>query len=104
MSSIIGDWDVAIKTPIGTLHAVYSFTEHDHAVVGSAAGQGETVSLSDIAVTPEAGGQRATWRQTVTKPMRLKLGFDVLVHGDELSGHSRAGRLPRSTVTGQRRS
>lgn len=101
--SILGDWDVAIKTPIGTLHVVYSFAERDQVIIGSAAGQGETVPLSDIVVTPAAGGLRATWRQTVTKPMRLKLDFDVLVHGDQLSGHSRAGRLPRTAVTGRRR-
>lgn len=101
--SILGDWNVAIKTPIGTLHVVYSFGEHDQVLVGSATAKDETVSLTDILVTEGADGQRATWRQTVTKPMRLKLDFDVLIHGDELSGHSRAGRLPRSAVTGQRR-
>jgi hypothetical protein len=35
--------------------------------------------------------------------MRLNLEFDVVVTGDRLAGHSRAGRLPRSTVTGLRR-
>jgi hypothetical protein len=39
----------------------------------------------------------------VTKPMRLKLQFDVEVDGDRLTGHSRAGRLPRSAVAGVRR-
>nr|WP_205266673.1 hypothetical protein [Mycolicibacterium sphagni] len=85
------------------MHVVYSFTEHDRGIVGTAAGKDETVSLSDIVVAPIADGQRATWRQTVSKPMRLKLDFDVLVHGDELKGHSRAGRLPRTVVIGQRR-
>ncbi|WP_445169796.1 hypothetical protein ACTXG7_11035 [Mycolicibacterium sp. Dal123E01] len=101
--SILGDWDVDIKTPIGTLHVVYSFTQHDHVIIGTAAAKDETVSLTDILVTDEADGQRVTWRQTVTKPMRLKLDFDVLVDGEHLSGHSRAGRLPRSAVSGQRR-
>ncbi len=35
--------------------------------------------------------------------MRLKLELDVHFDGDRLSGHSRAGRLPRSTVIGIRR-
>jgi hypothetical protein len=35
--------------------------------------------------------------------MRLNLDFDVVVDGDRMSGHSRAGRLPRSAVTGVRR-
>jgi hypothetical protein len=35
--------------------------------------------------------------------MRLNLEFDVVVDGDRLTGHSKAGRLPRSAVTGERR-
>jgi hypothetical protein len=34
---------------------------------------------------------------------RLHLAFDVVVDGDTMAGHSRAGRLPRTTVTGIRR-
>jgi len=100
--SIIGDWDVSIKTPIGSLRIVYSFDDHDGAITGSAAGKNETVPLTDIVVTDDEEGQRVSWRQTVTKPMRLKLEFDVRVDGDRLHGHSRAGRLPRSEVSGVR--
>jgi hypothetical protein len=97
--SIIGEWDVTIKTPIGSMAVVYAFTEVDGALTGTAAGKGETVPLRDIAVA----GHRVTWQQSVTKPMRLNLAFDVEVDGDRLTGHSRAGRLPRSAVSGVRR-
>lgn len=100
---IVGDWDVRIKTPIGSLHTVYRFVEHDGHVSATATGTSETVPLTDIAIADNAEGQRVRWKQTVTKPMRLKLEFDVQVLGDELAGHSRAGRLPRSTVSGVRR-
>ena len=36
--------------------------------------------LQDLAVD----GTRATWRQSVTKPMRLNLDFDVVVDGDRI--------------------
>ncbi|MGE0215039.1 hypothetical protein [Mycolicibacterium sp.] len=98
---IVGDWDVSIKTPIGSLQILYSFEDRDGTLVGSAAGTSETVPLTDIVLAD--GGRQVSWRQTVTKPMRLKLEFDVTVDGDRLSGHSRAGRLPRSAVTGLRR-
>jgi hypothetical protein len=98
--SILGDWDVSIKTPIGSLAVLYTFTEHDGTIAGTATAKDEAVPLHGIAVD----GQRITWRQSVTKPMRLNLDFDVVVDGDRLTGHSRAGRLPRSAVTGQRRS
>lgn len=97
--NILGDWDVTIKTPIGTLAVVYTFVD-DGGLSGTATGKGETVPLRDIVVD----GQRITWRQSVTKPIRLNLDFDVEVNGDRLTGHSKAGRLPRSAVAGVRRS
>ena len=96
---ILGDWDVTIKTPIGSLAVTYTFTEQDGTLTGIATGKDETVPLHGIVVD----GQRITWRQAVAKPMRLNLDFDVTVDGDRLTGHSRAGRLPRSAVTGERR-
>ena len=97
--SILGDWDVSIKTPIGTLAVLYTFTESDGTIAGTATGKDETVPLQDVVID----GQRMTWRQSVRKPMRLNLDFDVTVDGDRLTGHSRAGRLPRSAVMGERR-
>ena len=96
---MIGEWDVVIKTPIGSLQVLYTFTDDSGVLTGTAAGKGETVALRDITVA----AQRVTWRQSVTKPMRLNLEFDVVVDGDRLTGHSKAGRLPRSAVTGVRR-
>lgn len=98
--SIDGDWDVRIKTPIGTLAVHYVFTPGPDGLTGTATYKDETVVLQNITDT----GDRFTWRQSVTKPMRLNLDFDVVFDGDEMSGHSRAGRLPRTAVTGVRRS
>jgi hypothetical protein len=96
---VIGEWDVSIKTPIGSLQVLYTFTNDSGVLTGTATGKGETVALRDITVA----AQRVTWRQTVTKPMRLNLDFDVVVDGDRLTGHSKAGLLPRSAVAGVRR-
>jgi hypothetical protein len=99
VSVLPGTWDVTIKTPIGSLAVVYTFTETVAAQSGSATLKDETVPLRDLAVD----GTPATWRQSVTKPLRLTLDFDVVIDGDRMTGLSRAGRLPRSTVTGIRR-
>ncbi len=48
------------------------------------------------------GDEQVRWRQRVTKPMRLNLDFEVTISGDTLTGVSRAGRLPRTQVTGTR--
>ncbi len=97
--TILGTWDVTIKTPIGSLAVEYVFTSDGGGVTGAATLRGDTVPLRDITVD----GQRVTWRQSITKPMRLHLYFEVTVDGDRLTGHSRAGRLPGSAVSGRRR-
>ena len=99
MSPILGTWDVSLRTPIGTLRAVYVFTEAGGALTGTASAAGETLPFTGLV----HDGGRVTWRQSVTRPMRLDLDFDVTVDGGTLTGHSRAGRLPRTAVTGTRR-
>jgi hypothetical protein len=102
MTGIAGTWHLRMKTPIGTFEADYRFTETDGGVTGTAVGAGEQTTLENVVRTATADGERVTWRQEITKPMRLNLEYDVTVTGDTLAGHSRAGRLPRTPVTGER--
>jgi hypothetical protein len=97
--SVEGVWDLSISTPIGRIKAVVELLREAGVLTGSAHGAGEEVPLSDIALD----GDRLTWKQAITKPMRLNLAFAVTVDGDTLTGTSKAGRLPASKVTGQRR-
>ncbi|MDT0440265.1 MULTISPECIES: hypothetical protein [Streptomyces] len=93
-----GTWNLSISTPIGKIKAVVELREQDGTLTGVARGADEEVPLSDVALD----GDRLTWKQAVTKPMRLNLAFDVTVDGDTLKGTSKAGRLPPSKVTGER--
>ncbi|MFD6886651.1 hypothetical protein [Streptomyces sp. NPDC059957] len=97
--SVEGTWDLSISTPIGRIKAVVELLREAGVLTGSAHGAGEEVPLGDIALD----GDRLTWKQSVTKPVRLNLAFAVTVDGDTLTGTSRAGRLPAAKVTGQRR-
>ena len=97
--SVEGTWDLSISTPIGKITAVVGLRRQDGLLIGTAHGAGEEVPLGDIALD----GDRLTWQQAVTKPMRLNLAFAVTVDGDTLTGTARAGRLPASKVTGRRR-
>ncbi|PPF87568.1 hypothetical protein C5E07_16295 [Pseudoclavibacter sp. RFBJ3] len=93
-----------MRTPIGTLRAVLIFQDDAGTLSGVAEGSGElAVPLRDLQVAVKDAADRVTWAQTVTKPMRLELLFDVTVDGDLMSGYSRAGRLPKSAVSGVRR-
>lgn len=101
-SHLPGRWALRMQTPIGSIEAEMTFTQHDDGFTGQATGRGETVPLHDVRTAAHQDGEQVTWTQTITKPLRLKLAFDVVVAGNELHGHSRAGRLPKSTVTGHR--
>lgn len=96
--AIAGTWNVSIATPLGAQAVVLELTERGGAVAGRARGAAETVPLID----PVLDGNRLTWAQSITKPMRLNLTFDVTIDGDTLTGTSKAGRLPASKVTGTR--
>jgi hypothetical protein len=93
--SVEGTWQLVIHTPIGKQHATLELSTQDGVLRGTAVDQPE---LTDLALD----GNRLTWAQSITKPMRLNLTFDVTVDGDEMTGHSTAGRLPKSKVVGHR--
>lgn len=97
--SVEGTWDLSITTPIGRIKAITEFRRKDGVLIGTAHGAGEEVPLSDIVLD----GNQLTWKQSVTRPMRLNLAFAVTIDGDTLAGTSKAGRLPASKVTGERR-
>jgi hypothetical protein len=94
-----GTWDLSISTPIGKIKAVVDLRRDHGVLTGTAYGTGEEVPLTDLALD----GDQLTWRQAVTKPMRLNLAFTVTLADDTLTGTSKAERLPASNVTGQRR-
>ncbi|MBU6533583.1 hypothetical protein [Streptomyces mayonensis] len=97
--AVEGAWDLSVSTPVGRIRAVAEFRREGGTLTGTARGEGEEVALSGVVLD----GDRLTWKQRVTKPLRLNLTFDVRVDGDTLNGTSRAGRRPPSKVTGRRR-
>jgi hypothetical protein len=99
---LVGTWELAMRTPIGTMHATVAFLDADGTLTGTARGTDETVPLRDVRAAPVDAGLRVTWSQTITAPLRLHLDFDVVVEGDRMAGRSRAGRLPGTAVTGTR--
>ncbi|MFE1029264.1 hypothetical protein ACFW5I_32720 [Streptomyces sp. NPDC058818] len=89
-----GTWNLSISTPIGKIRAAVELREQDGILTGVARGVGEEAPLGDLTLD----GDRLTWKQAITNPMRLNLAFD----GHTLQGTSKAGRLPSSKVTGER--
>lgn len=78
---------------------MYEFVGGDGQALRGKAHQGEeTTELADLTIV----GPQVTWTQQVTKPLKLKLRFEVAVNGDVLSGTVKAGALPTSKVSGTR--
>jgi hypothetical protein len=100
MTTFAGTWDVTLDTLIGKMEVVFEITEQDGVIHGIARSDAETVDFLDAV----ADGNRLTWTQVVTTPMRLTLKFDVTVEGDSMTGASRAGMFPASKVYGSRSS
>jgi hypothetical protein len=93
-----GTWNAGISTPIGKLTVLLNISTKNGQVQGTAK-QGEAVV--DF-VDPIINGNRLTWSQRITKPMRLNLKFDVTVNGSVMTGIAKAGVLPASKLMGER--
>ena len=78
----------------------FEITELDGVITGVASSDAESVDF----IGAVADGNRLTWTQAVTTPMKLTLKFDVTVDGDSMTGTSKAGILPASKVYGGRAS
>jgi hypothetical protein len=100
MAGFAGSWDITIDTPIGRITPIFVITEEDGAVHGVAHSEEGAIDFYDVL----AEGDRLTWKQDVTKPMKLSLKFDVTVDGDTMVGTSKAGIFPASKVNGVRTS
>ncbi|MGD0054580.1 MAG: hypothetical protein ABSC34_03980 [Acidimicrobiales bacterium] len=98
MTNFAGSWDVTLDTPIGTMAVTFEIADVDGQIRGTASSDAETVDFLE----PHADGDRLTWSQAVTTPMRLTLKFDVTVDGDSMTGTAKAGILPASKLHGTR--
>lgn len=99
MTDIAGRWDVTIATPMGQQAVVYEIAVAHGAITGTATQGGEVNPLLEMTIS----GNRLSWTQRVTKPMKLTLRFDVMVDGDTMTGIAKAGILPGSKLSGSRR-
>jgi len=100
MTDFAGSWNATLVTPIGTMIVVFDITDVDGVIGGVAKSDAEAVDILDAV----ADGDRLTWTQHVTTPMKLTLKFDVTVDGDTMTGGYKAGIFPSSKVNATRAS
>ena len=65
------------------------FTE-DGELKGISHGEKEKLVLKDL----QQQADRLQWYQSITKPLRMELVFDVVVNGDDMTGTAKGGPMP----------
>lgn len=96
--SFEGNWDIVLNTPMGAQNGKMKTTVNGSELTG------EITSPIGIIVIEEGkvDGNNATWFCKLTKPMNIKLGFNVNVDGDVLSGTVKVGPMGENAFEGKR--
>lgn len=96
--SVEGFWKVAVATPFGVRRTELELFSKDGVLQGISRGEKETLTLNDL----QLEGNRLSWYQSIKKPMRMDLAFDVTIDGDEMTGTAKGGPMPAAKVSGHR--
>lgn len=97
-ANVVGQWQLDIRTPLGTQTPIVTLEATADGLIGHADDRHGRTALRDITYLDA----HLTWSQSVTRAMNLDLSFYLHVEGDVLDGTAKAGRLPKSRVTGRR--
>jgi hypothetical protein len=92
-----GLWQIEIATPIGKQEVTLTIDEKGGVVTGTSTQGPETVPFVD----PILIGDRLQWTQTVTKPLKMTIKFDLVRSGSTLTGTAKPGIFPQLKVIGK---
>jgi cytochrome P450 len=91
-----GKWTVTVKGPTGPMPSTLVLERKDGVLTGSMSGQGTTTAISDAKLE----GDKISWINHVTKPMKLKAEFSGVISGKEMSGKVKTGFMGSFPFTG----
>ena len=94
--SVEGKWKVTIKSPTGPMATELMLAQVDGALTGTQSGQGMTSQISEA----KLDGNKLSWINHVTKPMKMKLEFSGVIDGGQMSGKVKAGFVGSFSFTG----
>lgn len=87
MTNANGRWNVVIESPLGRQRREMDIAAAADSFTAQVSGGGDGTH----AVSGTVAGNRLTWTDLVTSPMKLTLSFDVTQSGDEMSGVVKLG-------------
>src|SRR5205823_77967 len=86
-ASLEGTWNLVVKGPTGPQPTVLVLERTGDTFTGTQSGQGNTSTVTDVQVD----GNKVSWVNHVTKPIKLKATFTGEITGDSMSGKVKAG-------------
>jgi cytochrome P450 len=86
-ATLEGTWNLVVKGPTGPQPTVLVMKQEAGKLTGTMTGQGSTTAVSDVQVD----GNKVSWVNHVTKPIKLKVTFTGEIKGNNLSGKAKAG-------------
>ena len=90
-------WNVTLKTPMGEQSMVANIVRKGDTFTGSMSGE-----MGNEEITGKITGDKLSWTLPLTKPVAIKLGFEVTVAGDTMTGNVKLGMFGNAPLTGQR--
>ena len=92
-----GSWKVTLSTPVGPQVMQLHIVTQDDTFTGRIESP-----MGNMDIAGSAKGNALNWVLEVTKPMKLKVTFDVVVEGDAMSGTAKMGIMGKAKLTGER--
>jgi hypothetical protein len=99
MSSVDGDWDVSVKSPLGEQKSVATLKADGAALTGTNKTSAETQPL----MNGKIDGDRLSWSMTATNPFPMTLDFEATLAGDRIEGTVKAGMFGKMPLVATRR-
>jgi cytochrome P450 len=90
-----GKWNLVIKGPTGPEPTVLVVERSGESMTGTQSGQGVTTSITDIQID----GNKVSWVNHVTKPLKLKVTFSGEITGNSMKGKVKVGFLGAYSFT-----
>src|SRR5579864_5736128 len=95
--SAAGSWKVTASTPVGPQ------IMHLHIVMQGERFTGRIeIAMGDLDICGRASGNLLSWVSEITRPMSMKVTFEVEVNGDTISGTAKMGFLGKAKLKGER--
>ncbi|HEX4057461.1 MAG TPA: hypothetical protein VHX87_03975 [Galbitalea sp.] len=94
--SVVGEWDVSIKSPFGEQVVVLEFANERSGVARYGS---ESLELGNVSTV----GDNASWSVALSQPIAVTLKCAVTLKGDAMSGTASAGFFGKFPLTGKRR-